>query len=156
MKAETIFEKLWEQYAGENPGAGQIHKLFVDAGVMVLTSFISPFIQDRRSVRNIVNETEFIEIYVKCPLEVCEQRDVKGLYKRARKGEIKHFTGIDSAYEEPEKADIVIDTSVMSIDESVNTIINYMIKHSYIVLTRKKKLGKLLLDSFRAPQSQSI
>ncbi len=135
---------------------GEVSKLFVDAGVMVLTSFISPFIQDRQSVRNIVNETEFIEIYVKCPLEVCEQRDVKGLYKRARKGEIKHFTGIDSAYEEPENADIVIDTSVMSIDESVNTIINYMIKHSYIVLTRKKKLSKLLLDSFRAPQSQSI
>lgn len=135
---------------------GEVSKLFVDVGVMVLTSFISPFKQDRQSVRNIVNETEFIEIYVKCPLEVCEQRDVKGLYKKARKGEIKHFTGIDSAYEEPENADIVIDTSIMSIDESVNTIINYMIKHSYIVLTRKKKLSKLLLDSLRTPQSQSI
>ena len=114
---------------------GEVSKLFIDAGVMVLTSFISPFRDDRDSVRKIVHETEFIEIYIKCPLEVCESRDVKGLYARARKGEIKHFTGIDSPYESPDSAEITVDTSELSIDQAVNKIIDYLIKHSYIRLT---------------------
>jgi len=104
----------------------------VDAGVIVLSSFISPFNEDRGFVRNLVNKDEFIEIYVKCPLEICEQRDPKGLYLKARKGEIKYFTGIDSPYEEPVKSEITIDTSVTSIDASVGMIIDYLYRRSYI------------------------
>ena len=126
---------------------GEVSKLFIDAGVMVLTSFISPFKDDRDSVRKIVHETEFIEIYIKCPLEVCESRDVKGLYARARKGEIKHFTGIDSPYESPDGAEITIDTSVLSIDQAVNKIIDYLIKHSYIRLTCKEKISHTLFSN---------
>ena len=111
---------------------GEVAKLFVDAGVLVLSSFISPFIEDRRFVRRIVNSDEFIEIYVKCPLPVCEQRDPKGLYARARKGEIKQFTGIDSPYEEPEEPEITIDTSKTDLDTAVDLIIDYLYRRSYI------------------------
>jgi len=111
---------------------GEVSKLFVDAGVIVLSSFISPFIEDRGFVRKIVNKGEFIEIFVKCPLDICEQRDPKGLYMKARKGEIKYFTGIDSPYEEPTKPEITIDTSFTGIDDSVNIIIDYLYRHSYI------------------------
>ena len=128
---------------------GEVSKLFIDAGVMVLTSFISPFRQDRDSVRNIVHNDEFIEIHVKCPLNVCEQRDVKGLYQKARDGEIKHFTGIDSPYEEPDKAEIVIDTSELSIDESVNKIINYLVRNNYMKLNLRENIKKTLLGSLR-------
>lgn len=113
---------------------GEVSKLFVDAGVIVLSSFISPFIDDRDFVRNIVNKDEFIEIYVKCPLDICEQRDPKGLYMKARNGEIKHFTGIDSPYEEPVIPEITIDTSTTSIDDSVDRIIDYLYRRSYIEL----------------------
>ncbi|MCW9046742.1 MAG: adenylyl-sulfate kinase [Gammaproteobacteria bacterium] len=125
---------------------GEVSKLFIDAGVMVLATFISPFIKDRKCVRNIVNETEFIEIYIKCPLELCENRDIKGLYKKARAGEIKHFTGIDSPYEAPESAEIIIDTSLLSIDESVDAIINYLIKNAYLVINRRQRFTQLLLN----------
>ena len=124
---------------------GEVSKLFIDAGVMVLATFISPFIDDRKFVRNIVNETEFIEIYIKCPLDLCEDRDIKGLYKKARAGEIKHFTGIDSPYEAPDSAEITIDTSVLTIDESVDLIINYLIKNSYLVINRRQRFTQLLL-----------
>ncbi|WP_457755224.1 adenylyl-sulfate kinase, partial [Thermovibrio ammonificans] len=77
---------------------GEVAKLFVDAGVAVLTAFISPYRRDREFVRNLVDKGDFIEVYVKCPLEVCEQRDPKGLYKKARAGQIKNFTGIDDPY----------------------------------------------------------
>ena len=113
---------------------GEVSKLFVDAGVIVLSSFISPFIEDRGFVREIVNKDEFIEIYMKCPLEICESRDPKGLYSKARKGEIRHFTGIDSPYEEPVSPEIVIDTSITSIDDSVDKIIDYLGRRSYIEL----------------------
>ena len=113
---------------------GEVSKLFIDAGVMVLTSFISPFIEDRQLVRNIVHTHEFIEVYVKCPLDVCEQRDIKGLYARARKGEIKHFTGIDSPYECPENPEITIDTSVSNENHAANIIISYLINNQYIQL----------------------
>lgn len=124
---------------------GEVSKLFIDAGVMVLATFISPFIDDRKFVRNIVNETEFIEIYIKCPLDLCEDRDIKGLYKKARAGEIKHFTGIDSPYEAPDSAEITIDTSVLTIDESVDLIIDYLIKNSYLVINRRQRFTQLLL-----------
>ncbi len=84
----------------------EVSKLFVDAGLIVLTAFISPFRADRDYCRSLVQDQEFIEVYVDTPLEVCEQRDPKGLYKKARSGEIKHFTGIDSAYEAPTAPEI--------------------------------------------------
>jgi adenylylsulfate kinase len=111
---------------------GEVAKLFVDAGVLVLSSFISPFTQDRHLVRKLVEDNEFIEIYVKCPLEICELRDPKGLYHRARKGEINHFTGIDSAYEEPARAELTIDTSRMSVEEAVEEIVEYLHSNGYL------------------------
>lgn len=111
---------------------GEVSKLFIDAGVMVLATFISPFQNDRSRVRNLVRKQEFIEIHIQCPLAVCEDRDVKGLYKKARSGEIKYFTGISSPYEEPDSPEVTIDTSKLDIDESADKIINYLLKHGYI------------------------
>lgn len=96
-------------------------KLMNDAGLIVLTSFISPFTRDRRNAKDIIGE-DFIEVYISTPLEVCEQRDVKGLYKKARRGEIENFTGINSPYEEPQNPDITVDTSKHTIDECVDII----------------------------------
>lgn len=106
---------------------GEVAKLFIDAGLIVMTAFISPFRKDRDIVRELVQEGEFIEIFVKCPLDVCENRDPKGLYKKARNGEIKQFTGIDSPYEEPVNPEFVIETDKMSVDEAVKNIINYLV-----------------------------
>ncbi len=111
---------------------GEVAKLFVDAGIIVLSAFISPYIKDRETVRNLVEEGEFIEIYVKCPLEVCEQRDVKGLYKKAREGIIKNFTGIDDPYEEPKNPEIIVETDKETLEESVNKIINYLKEKGYL------------------------
>jgi adenylylsulfate kinase len=111
---------------------GEVAKLFVDAGIIVLSAFISPYIKDRETVRNLVEEDEFIEIYVKCPLEVCEKRDVKGLYKKAREGIIKNFTGIDDPYEEPLNPEIVVETDKETLEESVNKIIKYLEENKYI------------------------
>src|SRR5262249_12499914 len=90
---------------------GEVAKLFVDAGAVVLCSFISPFRPGRRVVRELVEDGEFIEIFVDTPLEECRRRDPKGLYARAAEGKIKNFTGIDSPYEEPENPEIVVNTS---------------------------------------------
>ncbi len=111
---------------------GEVSKLFVDAGIITLTAFISPYKKDRDFVRNLVEEGEFIEIYVKCPLEVCEQRDVKGLYKKARAGIIKNFTGIDDPYEEPENPEITVETDRETIEESINKIISYLKDKGYL------------------------
>jgi len=105
---------------------GEVAKLFTEAGVITLTAFISPFIADRDRVRGLVEQGDFIEIYCQCALEVCEQRDVKGLYKKARAGEIPEFTGINSPYEEPAKAEIIVDTAALSLEESVDKVIGYM------------------------------
>lgn len=105
---------------------GEIAKLFIDAGVIALTAFISPFRADRQRARDLVNDGDFIEIHVKCPLDVCETRDPKGLYKKARAGLIKGYTGISSPYEEPETPEIVIDTSLNTIEQSVDQIIAYL------------------------------
>lgn len=94
---------------------GEVAKLFVDAGLIVLTAFISPFRSDRELVRGLVGDGQFLEVHVQAPLEVCESRDPKGLYKKARAGEIKHFTGIDSPYEAPERPEIVLDTGAHDI-----------------------------------------
>jgi adenylylsulfate kinase len=104
----------------------EVSKLFVDAGIVVITAFISPYKADRDMIRDILDEKEFIEIFVKCPLEICEQRDVKGLYKKARNGEVRNFTGINSIYEEPIKPDLVIETHSMQIEECVKQIYNYV------------------------------
>lgn len=105
---------------------GEVAKLMTDAGIVVLTAFISPFREDRNTVRSLLDKNDFIEIYVKCDLNVCEERDVKGLYSKARAGEIKDFTGIDSPYEEPENPEFVIDTTENSIEESVDMIYTYL------------------------------
>lgn len=102
---------------------GEVAKLFLDAGVVVLAAFISPFREDRDRVRALFAPGEFFEIYVKCPLEVCEARDPKGLYRRARAGEIAAFTGIDSPYEEPHDPELVIDTGELGIGDAVNSIL---------------------------------
>jgi len=105
---------------------GEIANLFVDAGLIVMAAFISPYEKDRESVRSIVEDDEFIEIYVKSSLEVCEKRDVKGFYKKARAGIIKNFTGIDDPYEEPEHPEIIVETDKMTVEKSVKKIMNYL------------------------------
>lgn len=105
---------------------GEMAKLFLEASVIVLTAFISPFRSDRAWVRSLVRDGEFLEIYCRCPLRVCEERDIKGLYKRARSGEIKDFTGISSPYEEPDNSDLVVDTGDLSLEESAAKVIQFM------------------------------
>lgn len=107
---------------------GEVAKLFVDAGLIVIVALISPFKADRLAVRNLVEKDEFIEVYMNTPLEVCEQRDVKGLYKKARAGEIKNFTGVDSIYEEPMQPDMIHDNSITAVEESIDSIINAIYK----------------------------
>ncbi len=102
---------------------GEMAKLFLEAGVIVLTAFISPYRAQRQWVRSLVGAENFIEVYCHCPVEVCEQRDVKGHYRRARAGEIKEFTGISAPYEEPEQADLVLDTAKASLDECVEQVL---------------------------------
>lgn len=105
---------------------GEMVKLFLESGVIALTAFISPLHADRQRVRSLVPDGDFVEIYCRCGIETCEARDVKGLYKRARAGEIKDFTGISSPYEEPQSAEIVIDTDKLTPEESVEVIIRYL------------------------------
>ncbi|WP_179292785.1 adenylyl-sulfate kinase [Bacillus sp. 7884-1] len=105
---------------------GEVAKLFVDSGLIVSSAFISPFREDRELVRQMYEAGEFIEIFVKCPIEVCENRDPKGLYKKARKGEIPEFTGISSPYETPYQPEIVIETDKMTIEQSVENIKIYL------------------------------
>ncbi|NOS36353.1 MAG: adenylyl-sulfate kinase [Deltaproteobacteria bacterium] len=111
---------------------GEVAKLFCDANLITIASFISPYRQDRERVRVIQGEGEFIEVFVKCPLAVCEERDTKGLYKRARAGEVEEFTGISAPYEEPEIPEIVVDTSRISLDECVRSILAYLEEKGYI------------------------
>ncbi|KKI93705.1 adenylylsulfate kinase [Bacillus sp. SA1-12] len=111
---------------------GEVSKLFVDSGQIVLTAFISPFREDRQQVRDILDENEFFEVYVKCSLDECEIRDPKGLYKKARNNEIKHFTGIDSPYEEPENPAIIVDTEKQTVEESVKQIVDFLFKKGLI------------------------
>lgn len=105
---------------------GEVSKLMADAGLITLAAFISPFRADRRLVRDILPEGQFIEVFVDAPVNLCQQRDPKGLYARALNGEIKQFTGIDSPYETPEKPEIWLNTSTLSVAESVNQILGYL------------------------------
>jgi len=111
---------------------GEVAKLFVDAGIIVLSAFISPFQREREMVRGLVEEHEFIEVFIDTPLKLCESRDPKGLYKKARRGEIAHFTGISSPYEAPLNPEIHLKTEKLSIDESAKQIIAYLKDRGYI------------------------
>ncbi|PMK74226.1 adenylyl-sulfate kinase [Vibrio breoganii] len=111
---------------------GEVAKLFVDAGNIVLTAFISPFVSDRQQVRELVSEREFLEVFVDTPLEVCEARDPKGLYKKARAGEIKHFTGIDSEYQAPVNPEIHLHTADLSIEACADFVVSELEKKGYL------------------------
>ena len=101
---------------------GEVGKLFFDSGSIVLVSVISPFIKDREKVRKLINGDKFYEIYVNCPIHVCERRDTKGLYKLARSGKIKNLIGLDSPYEAPTRPELIIDTNQLTINKSVNKV----------------------------------
>lgn len=108
---------------------GEVAKLFVDGGVVVLAAFISPYREDRDRVRALFEEGEFVEIYVECDLKTCERRDPKGLYRKARAGELPDFTGIDSPYEEPLNPELVIGTGWLDITDSVNRVVDFLERH---------------------------
>ena len=105
---------------------GEVAKLFTDAGLVAITAFISPYRADRDQVRALMKPGDFIEIHVDCPVEVCEQRDVKGLYKKARAGEIKEFTGISAPYEAPANAELTIKSHELSVDAAVAKVVEYL------------------------------
>jgi len=110
----------------------EVSKLMLESGLIVMTAFISPFNKDRNEARKLISNEDFIEIYCKATLETCEARDVKGLYKKARAGEIKNYTGIDSPYEVPENPDLIIDTNNETLENSVFKILNFLEKNSLI------------------------
>lgn len=111
---------------------GELAKLMIEAGIVTLTAFISPFKSDRNIARKLIPQGDFLEIYCKCPIEICELRDVKGLYKKARAGEISFFTGIESPYEEPENPELVVDTHEKTLEESVQSVIDLLIHRGLI------------------------
>jgi adenylylsulfate kinase len=112
---------------------GEVAKLFVDAGLIVMTAFISPFRSDRDMVRSLVPAGEFFEIFVDTPLDVCEQRDPKGLYKKARAGQIKNFTGLDSPYEAPDAPDLTLKTAEESLEQSVSKVVKLLQERGLLV-----------------------
>ena len=105
----------------------EVARLFVDAGIVAITAFISPLEKDRAMAKEIIGREDFLEIYVNTPLEVCEARDVKGLYKKARDGKITNFTGIDVPYESPKNPDLEINTDIESVEDSVEKIYNFLL-----------------------------
>ena len=111
---------------------GEVANLFCDAGLVVVTAFISPFAKDREMVRNMAMSGQFVEVFIDVPLSICEQRDPKGLYKKARAGEIKNFTGIDSPYEVPANPELHIVNEGISIEEAAIQVVDYLKKHAYI------------------------
>ncbi len=111
---------------------GEMTRLFIDAGIIAITAFISPYRDDRKSVRNLTGKDRFVEVYVKCPIEICEDRDSKGIYQKARKGEIKNFTGISAPYEPPEHPDLTIETDKEDINSSVKKVLRFMEKRNII------------------------
>jgi len=111
---------------------GEVGALFVDAGLITICAFISPFEEDRLMVRSLLSENEFFEVYIDTPIAICEERDPKGIYKKARSGEIRDFTGIDSPYESPKNPDIHIETHKFSPEEAVDIIASYLVKKKLI------------------------
>lgn len=108
----------------------EIAKLLLDSGALIITSFISPFIADREKAKSIIGEVDFMEVYIDCPLEVCESRDVKGLYKKARNGQLKDFTGIDSPFEAPTSPDLVLKTAENSVEKCVDYLFHEILKRT--------------------------
>jgi adenylylsulfate kinase len=119
----------------------EIAKLMVDAGLIVITAFVSPFAKDRELVRNTLEPDEFIEVFVDCPIQICEKRDVKGLYKKARAGQIKNFTGIDSPFEIPSQPDIVIKTHIQPIETSINQLLELILPRLNFRKARKNEFN---------------
>ncbi|WP_394145903.1 adenylyl-sulfate kinase [Vibrio atypicus] len=113
---------------------GEVAKLFVDSGTIVLTAFISPFVSDRKQARSLLGKERFLEVFIDTPLEICEQRDPKGLYKKARSGEIKNFTGINSTYEAPINPEIHVQTAEKSIEECADYVVQKLAEMGYLSL----------------------
>ncbi|GLS82855.1 adenylyl-sulfate kinase [Paraferrimonas haliotis] len=111
---------------------GEVAKLFVDSGCLVLTAFISPFLSDREQVKQLLAQGQFIEVFVDTPIDVCEARDPKGLYKKARAGEIKHFTGIDSDYQAPVNPNIWLKTAEHSVERCAQQVVDYLAQQGYL------------------------
>jgi len=111
---------------------GEVAKLFTDAGLICLTAFVSPYRADRDKVRELLAPGDFVEVYVEASLETCEARDTKGLYAKARAGEIPEFTGISAPYEAPEKAELVLDTNGKTIEESARELVEYLEEHGIL------------------------
>ena len=111
---------------------GEVAKLFTDAGIIVFTSFISPYRADRDAVRALFEPGDFLEVYVEADVETCEGRDPKGLYKKARAGEIPEFTGVSAPYEAPERPELVLPTKSQSVEESVDRLVGYLEAHGYL------------------------
>ena len=111
---------------------GEVAKLFLETGVITLTAFISPFYKDREIARSLFSHDDFLEIYCECPLEICEKRDVKGLYQQARDGKIKNFTGISSPYEAPSDPELVIDTSLLSLEKSTHQVLELLQQRGFL------------------------
>lgn len=114
----------------------EVAKLFADAGQIAITAFISPYREDRELARSLFEDGDFIEVYVKCPIDECERRDPKGLYKKARKGEIRDFTGISAPYEPPARPEITIETDHLTLDESVERVLHYLQANRYMSVRR--------------------
>ncbi len=113
---------------------GEVSKLFIDAGLLVLAAFIAPYKEDRMQVRSLLGKGQFIEVYVKCPINECEKRDPKGLYQKAKIGEIREFTGISAPYEEPDRPELILETDKNNAEECVKKIIDYLIEKKIISL----------------------
>ncbi len=111
---------------------GEVSKLFVDAGLIIMTAFISPYCEDRDNARKLLKKDEFIEVHVKCPLCECEKRDPKGIYKKAKSGEIREFTGVSAPYEEPKNPEIVLETDKLDLNQCVRAIVDYLDKNGYV------------------------
>ena len=112
---------------------GEVAKLFAESGALVLTAFISPYREDRDRIRELMSRSnDFVEVFVSCPVEVCEGRDPKGLYKKARAGEIPNFTGIDAPYEEPESPELVVETNLFDVEACVAQVMGFLRDHDYI------------------------
>jgi adenylylsulfate kinase len=118
---------------------GEAAKLLMEAGIVTIAAFISPYAGDRDKVRKIVPDGDFIEIFVECPLDECERRDPKGLYKKARAGLIKNFTGLDDPFESPANPEIIVNTQELTIEESVETIVGYLSDHGYFKEPQPKR-----------------
>lgn len=118
---------------------GEIAKLFVDTGIVTIAAFISPFREDRETVRNLVKTGEFIEVYTKCPISVCKERDPKKLYEKAMAGEIKEFTGVSHPYEEPFNPEILLETDKLSVEECVGRILVYLKSYNFLKIKSKNE-----------------